>query len=127
MLLELFSFVGSTILSIWTKTQIKGITPIVICTFHRPPKDTQGFQLYELDQALSKLGNTINTQNIIIMGDFNLPNIDWGNNAIMPNSGYSSIAASKLLTIMEEHGLTQHVNVPTLTQGNSNKKLSILY
>ena len=41
----------------------------------------------------------INTQNIIIMGDFNLPNIDWGKNAITPNSGYSSIAASKLLTI----------------------------
>ena len=83
-------------------------------------KDTQGFQLYELDQALSKLGNKINTQNIIIMGDFNLPNIDWGKHAIRPNSGYSSIAASKLLTIMEEHGLTQHVNVPIHTQGNSN-------
>ncbi len=54
------------------------------------------------------------------MGDFNIPNIDWGENAITPNSDYSSIAASKLLTIIEEHGLTQHVNVPTHTQGNSN-------
>ena len=62
--------------SIWTETQIKGISPIVICTFYRPPKDAQGFQLYELDQALSKLGNKINTQNVIIMGDCNLPNID---------------------------------------------------
>ena len=47
--------------SIWTETQIKGISPIVICTFYRPPKDAQGFQLDELDQALSKLGNKINT------------------------------------------------------------------
>ena len=54
--------------SIWTETQIKGVNPIVICTFYRPPKDTQGFQLDELDQALTKLGNKINTQNIIIMG-----------------------------------------------------------
>ena len=61
--------------SIWT---VKGIYPIAICTFYRPPKDTQGFQLDELDQALFKLGNKINTQNIIIMGVFNLPNIDWG-------------------------------------------------
>ena len=62
------------------------------------------------------------------MGDFNLPNIDWGGDAIMPNNGYSSIsiAASKLLTIMEEHGLTQHVNVPTHTQGNSNNILDIV-
>ena len=64
--------------SIWTETQIKGINPVVMCTFYRPPKDTQGFQLDELDQVLSKLGNKINTQNIIIMGDFNIPNIDWG-------------------------------------------------
>ena len=42
--------------SIWTQTQIKGI---VICTFYRPPKDTQGFQLDELDHALSKLGNLL--------------------------------------------------------------------
>ena len=64
--------------SIWTETQIKGIIPIVLGTFYCPPKDTQGFQLDELAQTLSKLGNKINTQNIIIIGDFNLPNIDWG-------------------------------------------------
>ena len=90
--------------SIWTETQIKGINPIVICTFYRPPKDTQGFQLDELDQALSKLGNKINTQNIIIMGDFNLSNIDWGK---MP-LGH------------------QHVNVPTHTRGNSNNSLDLV-
>ncbi len=27
--------------SIWTETQIKGINPIVICTFYRPRNDTQ--------------------------------------------------------------------------------------
>ena len=115
--------------SIWTETQIKGISPIVTCTFYRPPKDAQGFQLDELDQALSKLGNKINTQYVIIMGDFNLPNIDWGNHAIKPNSGYTTcsiIAANKLLTIMEEHGLTQHVRIPTHTQGNSSNILDLV-
>ena len=34
--------------------------------------------------------------------------------------------ASKVLTIMEEHGLTQHVNVFTYTQGNSNNILDIV-
>ena len=53
------------------------------------------------------------------MGDFHLPNIDWGNNAITPNIGYSTLAANKLLTFMEEHGLTQHVNIPTHNQGSS--------
>ena len=54
--------------SILTETQIKGITPIVICTFYRPPKYTQGFQLDELDQALAKLGNKINTQKSLSWG-----------------------------------------------------------
>ena len=72
------------------------------------------------------MGNKINRQSIIIMGDFNLPNIDWGNHAIKPNSGYSTIAANKLLTIIEEHGLTQHVRVPTHTQGNSSNSLDIV-
>ena len=60
------------------------------------------------------------------MGDFNLPNIDWGNHAIKPNSGYSTIAANKLLTIMEEHGLTQHVRIPTHTQGNASNILDLV-
>ena len=60
------------------------------------------------------------------MGDFNLPNIDWGNHAIKPNSGYSTIAANKLLTIMEEHGVTQHVRIPTHTQGNSSNILDLV-
>ena len=34
-------------------------------------------QIEELDLSLSKLGNKINTHNVIITGDFNLPNINW--------------------------------------------------
>ena len=60
------------------------------------------------------------------MGYFNLPNIDWGNHVIKPNSGFSTIAANKLLTIMEEHGLTQHVRIPTHTQGHSSNFLDIV-
>ena len=66
---------------LWKLKSLSETTPklrTLLCIFYRPPKDTQGFQLDELDQAFSKLGNKINTQNIIIMGDFNLPNIDWG-------------------------------------------------
>ena len=124
--LDNLSSTNSETQSIWTETQIKGISPIVICTFYRPPKDPQVFQFDELDQALSKLGNKINTQNIIIMADFNLPNIDLGNHAINPNSGYSTVAANKLLTIMEEHGLTQHVRIPTHTQGNYSNILDLV-
>ena len=65
--------------SIWTETEIKGMKPIVMCTFYRTPHDSQGTQIEELDLSLSKLGNKINTHNVIITGDFNLPNINWEN------------------------------------------------
>ena len=56
-------------------------------------------QIEELDLSLSKLGNKINTHNVIITGDFNLPNINWENHHVTPNSGYSTVAANKLLSL----------------------------
>ena len=71
--------------------------PIVICTFYRTPRDSQGTQFEELDLSLSKLGNKINTHNVIITGKFDLPNLNWENHHVTPNSGYSTVAANKLL------------------------------
>ena len=60
---------------------------------------TQGTQFEELDLSLSKLGNKINTHHVIITGDFNLTNINWENHHVTPNSGHSTIAANKLLSL----------------------------
>ena len=40
---------------------------------------------------------------------------------------YSTIAANKLLTLVEEHGLIQHVNEPTRKQGNANNILDLVF
>ena len=101
--------------------------PIVIGTFYRTPHDSQGTQIEELDLSLSKLGNKINTHNVIITGDFNLPNINWENHHVTPNSGYSTVAANKLLSLVEEHGLIQNVNEPTRKQGNANNILDLVF
>ena len=85
--------------SIWTETEIKGMKPIVICTYYRTPHDSQGTQIEELDLSLSKLGNKINTYNVIITGNFNLPNVNWENHHVTSNSGYSTVAANKLLSL----------------------------
>ena len=87
--------------------------PIVICTFYRPPHDSQGTQIEELDLSLSKLGNKINTHNVIISGDFNLPNINWENHHVTSNSGYGTVAANKLPSLVKEHGLIQSVTGKT--------------
>ena len=112
---------------IWTETEIKRMKPIVICTFYRTPHDSQGTQIEELDVSLSKFGNKINTHNVIITGDFNLPNINWENHHVTPNSGYSTVVANKLLSLVEDHGLIQHVNESTRTQGNGNNILDLVF
>ena len=76
---------------------------------------------------MSKLGNKINTHNVIITGDFNLPNINWENHHVTPNSGYSTVAANKLLSLIEDHGLIQHVSEPTRKQGNANNILDLVF
>ena len=100
---------------------------LVICTFYRTPRDAQGTQIEELDISLSKLGNKINTHSVIITGYFNLTKINWGNHHVTSNSGYITVAANKLLSLVEEHGLIQHVNEPTRKQGNANNILDFVF
>ena len=44
-----------------------------------------------------------------------------------PPGGYSTVAANKLLSLVEEHGLIQHVNEPTRKQGNANNILDLVF
>ena len=51
----------------------------------------------QLDLSISKLGDKINTHDVILVGDFNLPNIDWDDLSAFSKSGYSKTAAEKLV------------------------------
>ena len=64
----------------------------------------------EDDALYSVLENTILSHESIIMGDFNLPEIDW-------NSHLSPAPGSKLLNFISENNLTQLVREPT--RGNN--------
>ena len=77
--------------SIRTDTEIKRMKPIVISTFYCTPRDSQVTQTEGLDISLYKLGNKINTCNVIITEDFNLPNINRESHLVTPNSGYSRL------------------------------------
>jgi hypothetical protein len=59
-----------------TDTEIEGTKNLYIGSFYRNPKGTLE-DLENLQQSLSKI-NT-NTNNIILMGVFNLPSINWEN------------------------------------------------
>ncbi|KAI8518817.1 hypothetical protein Bbelb_020740 [Branchiostoma belcheri] len=96
---------------LWTQTQLAGRKPLIIGTYYRPPSD-QGNSLDELDRSIGKMGAKINSDNVIILGDFNTPGIKW-DTTVADNSQAYTGQAEKLLNLMDNHGLFQTVQEPT--------------
>lgn len=57
---------------------------------HRNPKT-----LIELEKSLVKVDNGLNYKNIIVAGDFNCSDINWGSNTLYPSA--SNKAAQQAL------------------------------
>ena len=53
--------------------------------------------------------------NILLNGDFNLPSVSWYDNnyIIQSNPAYGTEVNAKMLDIVNNHLLTQHVKQPT--------------
>ena len=81
--------------------------------------------LEQLDTSLLKLGDKINCHDVLLAGDFNIPNVNWSNNSV---SIYPSCmqTARKLLQITDDHNLKQIVRKPTRRQGNAENILDLI-
>jgi hypothetical protein len=97
---------------IWCKISIVGSKPLFIASFYRPPNENVD-ALLALNQSLRLLPNNGPLPNVILGGDFNLPDIDWDNYTVKPNPQYGQKVNRLLLDIAEEHGLQQDVHEPT--------------
>ncbi len=73
-------------------------------------------RIEELENPILKIGKDINKNNVLIVGDFNLPNVDWENKTVTPKPGYSTVAAEKLVGIIDEHGLQQLLDKPRVME-----------
>jgi hypothetical protein len=93
-----------------TDTEIEGTKNLYIRSFYRNPKGTLE-DLENLQQSLSKI-NT-NTNNIILMGDFNLPSINWENGTNKPSPQYGTCINQKILDIISDNNMEQIVTEPT--------------
>ncbi|KAI8486064.1 hypothetical protein Bbelb_361640 [Branchiostoma belcheri] len=80
---------------------------------HRKDKlAKEGNSLDELDMSIGKMGSKINSDNVIILDDFNTPGIKW-DTTVADNSQAYTGQAEKLLHLMDNHGLFQTVEEPT--------------
>ena len=60
----------------WTKIQLKGCKALYTGCFYRKP-DNEPSALEKLNNSLSRLTHNSTLPNVILTGDFNLPDIDW--------------------------------------------------
>ncbi|CAG2244297.1 unnamed protein product [Mytilus edulis] len=102
----------------WTKIQLKGCKALYTGCYYRKP-DNDPTPLQNLNTSISRLTHNNTLPNIILTGDFNLPDIDWdeedsnGGYTIKSSHNYSNEINKLALDIVEEHCLQQCVTEPT--------------
>ncbi|BHF74856.1 hypothetical protein SprV_0501794400 [Sparganum proliferum] len=92
--------------TLWLTIKTPGSQPLEILMVYRPPRNDP-----QSDSSLLEELETISIRpNVMIMGDFNAPNIDW-NLTSAPGSEFNF--DRRLLKSVQRSHLTQHVSSPT--------------
>ena len=101
---------------LWAKLQNPNNKPIYLCSFYRPPSNN-AIPITALNNSLSDIfqNETLQSPQIILAGDFNLPSISWidGTGQVNPNPTYGTDVNQLLLESVNEFRLEQLVTKPT--------------
>ena len=89
----------------------------LVAVVYRPPDaPIESFRniLNLIQQRIDKLSEDNRTPDIYILGDFNLPNIDWSTNSVQSSlQNQNLLAESELLDFTDKNFLTQMIGGPT--------------
>ena len=94
--------------SIWISIHVKGITPMYVGSFYRS-QATDADYIKLLDSALSKIPPQAS---IWLLGDFNLPDVDWENFKFKPGGSYAG-PSKAMIDVALDYNLLQQVKEPT--------------
>lgn len=97
----------------------------IILGIYYGPNGKDLSSLEELDASLLRMGQQVNSHDILLTGDFNIPNINWSNNTVLPYASHMQ-TARKLLQITNDHSLKQIVGEPTRKQGDAKNILDLV-
>ena len=94
---------------LWAKVQISASEFLTLGCFYRP--DSKISTSEELAKSLDLMPKNSN-QTIVLVGDFNLPGIDWDNGVVNPKAANKS-QCELLLSSLDTHALAQIHKEPT--------------
>ena len=97
--------------AVWAQVQLAGCKTLTIGSFYRTPDKKDMKYLQDLHETLSKIKNP-NDSFIWLGGDFNLGNIDWTNQTILPGPNPRNVC-QQMIDISNFFNLEQVVCEPT--------------
>ena len=104
---------------VWAKIKIRGSSDLYIGSFYRAPDKTKPDYLEHLQSKLARIP-TDKGAHLWIGGDFNLPDINWDDESVLPYATCSSVS-KQLLHLAKDAYLDQMVTQPTrITETTAN-------
>lgn len=91
---------------------------LILYTFYRPPNSND-----VLSQLNSSLQDTLESNCCVVIGDFNLPNLDWSTDHAAPINNGGQAIGDVLCDLVRDNYLYQFIEGPTHIAGN---KLDLL-
>ncbi|XP_048583255.1 uncharacterized protein LOC125562943 [Nematostella vectensis] len=100
--------------SLWAAIRCANKKTVYICAFYKPP-DAPATRLDFLQESIFKVfsQNKKSHPNIVISGDFNCGDIDWRNDPPSITNHSTASMMQKLLDLISNNALIQHVTKPT--------------
>jgi len=111
---ELDEFQSPDSEALWVQIEQKGSTNMTVGGFYRPPKTDREY-LESFNSTVNRVCSN-NSSNILIGGDFNLPNIDWDTYTHRQGTDQAGLS-QRFLEMLDDNGLSQVVDKPT--RGNN--------
>ena len=96
------------------KLSLSKRSPLYVCSFYHPPSLSND-PIAQLGSSLNIIRRFTSLPNNIVMGDFNLPSINWLDRygQIIPNPNYGVGLNNLLLDLINDIGFNQFVDTPT--------------
>ena len=97
----------------WISIYLQPQNTLFICLYKPPTCEVTKFQevVQQLNRDIDGLGTPV--PNVLMCGDFNLPQIRWDREEIIAGAAYRDAQAQILLDFAAAHSLEQYVKAPT--------------
>ena len=122
---ELMVDASSDCEAVWVKIKVQGSRDLYVGSFYRPPDKNTPEYLQELQSIMSRIP-TDKGAHLWLGGDFNLPDITWEEESVVPYATNSAVS-NQLLTIVKDMYLDQVVTEPTRITETSSSTLDLFF